>query len=214
MNWGKYQDSCGNTDRWGIPTNRKIYKTPIMEQRAGGCTNNPGLEGENCFELYKMPCDNPDNAICYEHNHQRVKIYRPSLDKTMPTAYPVCTQGSPDPQTIDNGVKIFGAEIKDYVNSNIGKCDPTLYDRADYPGNNVDFIVQREISSPLLPHCAGQDGLGDGGIGCPKYKTLNTAVISTYNWILPSIPFSLNGNLMDMLKMLCQLTGLKNECAV
>lgn len=214
MNWGKYQDSCGNTDRWGIPTNRKIYKTPIMELKTGGCTNNPGLEGENCFELYKMPCDNPDNAICYEHNHQRVKIYRPSLDKNTPTAYPICKQGSPDPKEIANGVKVFGAEIKDYVNANLGKCDPTLYDRADYPGNNVDFTVQREVSSPLLPHCAGQDGLGDGGIGCPKYKTLNTAVISTYNWILPSIPFSLNGNLMDMLKMLCQLTGLKNECAV
>lgn len=219
MNWGKYQDSCGNTDRWGVPTTRMILKDPIVEAYKNACTNpreeDTGTDASfACFELYKMPCDNPDNAVCYEHNHKKVKIYRPSLDvgSSSKTAFQQCAKAPNPTKEVSRGIFAYGEkEIVDYVNKNVGSCDPNIVDRTRNEATDPSFIANRAISNPLFEHCAGKDA---SGIGCPKYKSLDTAVIATYNWILPSIPFSLNGNIFDMLKNACQFLGLQKECGI
>ena len=61
MNWGKNQDSCGNTDRWGLVTTRRIYRD-----------QQDVVEGQLC--------SNPDYADCYEPNWWNIKLYRPTLD--------------------------------------------------------------------------------------------------------------------------------------
>lgn len=70
MNWGKDLDSCGNTDRWGLVTTRRIFR------------DDEDINPE-------LLCNNPDWLDCYEPNWYYIKIYRPSLDKNNPDR-PIC----------------------------------------------------------------------------------------------------------------------------
>jgi murein DD-endopeptidase MepM/ murein hydrolase activator NlpD len=68
-NFGKYPDSCGNTNWMAVSTPRKIAKKW------------PGTEQEiERYELKQTDCGNPDLAYCVENYWDRVKIYRPRTD--------------------------------------------------------------------------------------------------------------------------------------
>jgi hypothetical protein len=69
-NYGKNQDSCGNTDRWRTKTTRRIAKSTIDVPNT-------------------QPCDNPDWTECYDRNWSRIKLYRPSLDIAS-VSRPIC----------------------------------------------------------------------------------------------------------------------------
>ncbi len=68
-NWGKHQDSCGNTDRWKIETTRYIYysKRDVTDLH-------PQLPADLAV------CKDPDWKYCHEPNWTRLKIYRVSND--------------------------------------------------------------------------------------------------------------------------------------
>lgn len=143
-NWGKNQDSCGNTDRWKTLTNRFIHKTDTVE-----------IDGST-----RGHCDDPDMRHCYERNWDRIKIYRQSED--ISGANPVCdintmpvrisgeylrSQNIPnkrelsaDPSVkpsirdvINSGTWKYDAtgeydavEVEKYITENLGKCDPPI----------------------------------------------------------------------------------------
>jgi hypothetical protein len=92
MNWGKHMDSCGNTDRWGLMTERTIHK-PICSSYSIGNAAEPCEYGEffppasdgtripGTIDKYAS-CQNSDWASCVEKYWDQVKIYRSYTSKT------------------------------------------------------------------------------------------------------------------------------------
>lgn len=81
MNFGKFPDTCGNTDRWGIETERWLYR-----QDSWGSVYNT-LEGtipddlkEGGVGYTQFSCRDSNLARCREDMWQLAKVYRPSLD--------------------------------------------------------------------------------------------------------------------------------------
>lgn len=70
-NFGKYPDSCGNTNWWGVGPERTLYKGRI-----------PGTMQEIAerTEVTRRDCGNPDLTACIENFWDNVKIYRPYRD--------------------------------------------------------------------------------------------------------------------------------------
>ncbi len=88
MNWGKLYDSCGNTNRWGIETDR-IINRPICSSSATSCpypvkAKSGGLFGgriRGTIDKY-ADCRNSDWYQCVEKYWDQVKIYRPLINDT------------------------------------------------------------------------------------------------------------------------------------
>ncbi len=86
MNWGKGQDSCGNTNRWGRVTRRTIKK-PLCASNADANDCPYGKVEKEPMSLTEKPgtintyasCQNADWAVCVEKYWDQVMIYRPLL---------------------------------------------------------------------------------------------------------------------------------------
>lgn len=98
MNWGKIYDSCGNTNKWGVESQRVIHKPTC----ASDSSSNPNDSKYCGYDLKAPPppisfppapanpgtidtyadCRNADWYHCVEKYWDQVKIYRPYLNYT------------------------------------------------------------------------------------------------------------------------------------
>jgi len=70
FNYGKYPDTCGNTNWWGNGSvERKLYRGTLPSKYAEQMTD-AGIDDPTC--------SNPDLRHCVEELWDQVKIYRPS----------------------------------------------------------------------------------------------------------------------------------------
>lgn len=136
-NNGKFPDICGNTDRWGMRTERIIYKDPLPH-------TDP--EGE------ELICADSDYRECYEPLWDRIKIYRPVRDVRRTG----CNAALDDPAITPAEIMRFkdagGApdiakriQYLEMIEEDIEMgCDPPLHWRGDFlgmnPGRNVGHI--------------------------------------------------------------------------
>lgn len=111
MNWGKDLDSCGNTDRWNMVTERTIYRSQVVPLPGG---------------IQPLgPCDNPDLTFCYEPNWDRIKIYRTSAE-TSP-AYRVCTKAEVIQPVYDQykQKEVYPEQdVQNFLKKVVGVCEP------------------------------------------------------------------------------------------
>jgi len=81
-NYGKFPDSCGNTDRWCLRTDRTLYKLKDAFTAAnfGGMTLGDFYPGDVRKYNRDLKCGDPSLKKCWENLWSRTKVYDPKLD--------------------------------------------------------------------------------------------------------------------------------------
>lgn len=192
-NWGKNQDSCGNTDRWKTRTSRNIFREEENAPHPGGVVGN----------VKYATCDDPDMKNCYEPNWNRIKIYRPKLDVVAENdehpVRPICTKvadnfperithqkldalGIPPTEHLKDmplesviatgGWKRLAvgyydnSEVEEFMEEWVGQCEPPV----DLRISNVERRRLQNLSLSAPVSCDNQE-ITEGGViikKCPK----------------------------------------------
>ncbi|MCB2082249.1 MAG: hypothetical protein KDD76_06385, partial [Rickettsiales bacterium] len=158
-NWGKNLDACGNSNRWKAMTIRQIFKEPVAASLAskntiaqaametlGNATGIPGVFDDPDAGNEAGLCNDADNAICWEPNWERLKVYRPMLDYWGDSPiYTAITAGGLMPKAAGSGIDSIYIRNQELV-------DATTPDPSVQPGAQRTLIdPERFVINTLDP---------------------------------------------------------------